>query len=73
MVAGVAIKKRGKRAPGCRVNNLVDARERKRIFRAVLVEIRVINTHSPFAIFLFYKDWICQPLWMCDFSDKTSG
>ena len=73
MVAGVAIKKREKRAPGYRVNNLVDARERKRILRAVLVEIRVINTHSPFAVLLFYKDWICLPLWMCDFSDKTSG
>ena len=73
MVAGVAIKKREKRAPGCRVNNLVDARERKRVFRAVLVEIRIINTNSPFAIFLFYKDWVCQPFWMCDFSDKTSG
>jgi len=73
MVARVAIKKREKRAPGCRVNNLVDARERKRVFRAVLVEIRIINTHSPFAIFLFYKDWVSQSFWMCDFSDKTSG
>ena len=73
MVAGVAIKKREERAPGCRVNNLVDARERKRDFRAVLVEIRVIDTQSPFAIFLFYMDWVCQPLRMCDFSDKTSG
>ena len=62
MVAGVAIKKREERAPGCRVNNLVDAWERKRVFRAVLVEICVIDTHSPFAIFLFYKDWVCQPL-----------
>ena len=44
MVAGVAIKKREERAPGCRVNNLVDARERKRVFRAVLVEICVIDT-----------------------------
>ena len=73
MVAGVAIKKREERAPGCRVNNLVDARESKRVFRVVLVEIRIINTYSPFAIFLFYNDWVCQPLWMCDFSDKTSS
>ena len=43
MVARVAIKKREKRAPGCRVNNLVDARERKRVFRAVLVEICIVN------------------------------
>ena len=56
MVAGVTIKKREKRAPGCRVNNLIDARERKRVFRAVLVEIRIINTQSPFTIFLFYMD-----------------
>ena len=62
MVTWVAVKKREERAPGCGVNNLVDARERKRVFSAVLVEIRVINAHSPFAVFLFYKHWVCQPL-----------
>ena len=39
----------------------------------MFVEICIVDTHSPFTIFLFYKDWVCQPFWMCDFSDKTSG
>ena len=39
----------------------------------MFVEIGIVNTHSPFTIFLFYKDWVCQPIWVCDFSDKTSG
>ena len=73
MVTGVAVEKREERSPSCRVDYLIDARERKGVFRVVCVEIRVINTHSPFAIFIFYKDWVCQPLWMCDFSDKTSS
>jgi len=39
----------------------------------VFVEICIVNTHSRFAVFLFYKDWVCQPIWVCDFSDKTGG
>ena len=38
-----------------------------------LVEVDIVNTHSIFTIFLFYKDWVCQPIWVCDFSDKTGG
>ena len=38
-----------------------------------LVEVGIVNTHSPFTIFLFYKDWVCQPIWVCDFSDKTNS
>ena len=73
VVAGVAVKKREECAPGCQVNNLVNAREREGVFRAVFVEICIVNTHSPFAISLFYKDWVCHPFWMCDFLDETSG
>ena len=39
----------------------------------MFVEIGIVNTHSPFTIFLFYKDWVCQPIWLCDFSNKTSS
>ena len=39
----------------------------------MFVEVSIVNTYSPFTIFLFYKYWVCQPIWVCDFSDKTSG
>ena len=39
----------------------------------MFVEVGIVNTHSPFTIFLFYKDWVCQPIWVCDFSDETSS
>ena len=39
----------------------------------MFVEVGIVNTHSPFTIFVFYKDWVCQPIWVCDFSDKTGG
>jgi hypothetical protein len=34
------------------------------MFRTSLIETSVINTHSPFTIFLFYKHKISQPLRM---------
>ena len=39
----------------------------------MFVEISIVNTHSAFTIFLNYKDWVCQPIWVRDFSVKTSG
>jgi hypothetical protein len=30
----------------------------------VLVEISVVNTHSPFIVLFSYKDGISYPLWM---------
>jgi hypothetical protein len=31
---------------------------------AVLVEISVVNTHSPFIVLFLYKNGITYPLWM---------
>ena len=39
----------------------------------MFVEVGIVNTHSPFTIFLFYKDWVCQQIWVYDFSNKTGG
>jgi hypothetical protein len=34
------------------------------IFWVVLVEISVVDTHSPFIVFVLYKNGISYPLWM---------
>jgi hypothetical protein len=39
---------------------------------AVLVEISVVNTHSPFIILFLYKNGICYPLWMDYFFNESS-
>ena len=45
------------------VNGLVDVWKRDGVFRAVLVEIDVVDMLSRFTIsFFFCKDWVCQPI-----------
>ena len=44
------------------VYNLVYPRQTKGVFRAVFVEIGVINAHSPFFILLSYKNRVGKPL-----------
>jgi hypothetical protein len=41
------------------------------ILRAVLVEIGVVNTHSPFIILFLHKDEISYPLWMDYFFNEA--
>jgi hypothetical protein len=38
----------------------------------VFVKIGVINAHSPFFIFLLYKDWVCQSLRIIHLFYKSS-
>jgi hypothetical protein len=38
----------------------------------MLVEIGVVNTHSPFIILFPYKDGISYPLWMNHFFNEAS-
>jgi hypothetical protein len=51
---------------------LINARQPKVIFWAVLIEISVVNAHSPFIILFSYKDRISYPLWM-DYFFNESG
>ena len=45
------------------VNNyLVDSGETEGILWAVLVEVGVVDTHSPVIILLPYEDWVSQLL-----------
>jgi hypothetical protein len=53
MVAQVAIKEGEQDTAGCRVDDLVDARECERVLRVVPIEIGVVNTHPPFIIVLY--------------------
>ena len=62
MVPGVRIKEAEGFAPRGRVNYLIYAWQRKQILRACLIEAGVVNTHSTFPTFLFYKNGIGQPL-----------
>ena len=64
MITGVAIEEGEELATGGGVYYLVNAWQDKRIFRAMLIEIGVINAHPPFFILLLNKDWISQPIGM---------
>jgi hypothetical protein len=52
---------------------MVDARKREGVFRAVTVEIGVVNTHSPLANFLGYKHRIGKPNWVFTFTDESGS
>jgi hypothetical protein len=51
---------------------LIDARQPEVILWAMLVEIGVINAHSPFIVLFPYKDGISYPLWMDYCFNETS-
>jgi hypothetical protein len=55
------------------VDDLVDARKREGIFRVVMVEIGVIDTHSPLAGFLGYKHRVGEPNWVFTFTDESDS
>ena len=55
------------------INNLINTREGKGICRASLVQVCVIYTHTPSAIFLKNQHQISQPCWVKDLHDKPCG
>ena len=58
MIAGVTVEEGEQFTASGGVYNLEYPRQTEGVFRAVLVEIGVINAHSPFFIFL-NKKWVC--------------
>ena len=58
MVAGVTVKKGEQFAASGGVYNLVYLRQTEGVFRAVFVEIGVINAYSPFFIVFSYKNQV---------------
>ena len=55
--------------PGGRVNQRVDAGERKTIFWTGLVEVGEVHAHPPFPVGLLHQHYISQPLGVVDFLD----
>ena len=71
MIAGVTVKEGEQFVAGGGVYNLVYPRQTEGVFRVVFVKISVINAHPPFFILLLNKDWVCQPLTMIHFFNKS--
>ena len=59
VIAGVTVKEGEQFIAGGGVYNLVYPRQAKGVFRAVFVNISIINTHSPFFILFSNKNRVC--------------
>ena len=71
VVSLVAVKEGEQDTPGSGVDDLVDARKPEWVFWVMLIEICVVDAHSPLVVvFLEDQDRICQPLWVEYFFDK---
>ena len=57
----------------CRINNLINTRESKRICWTSFVQICVVHTHAPSAIFLKNQHQISQPLRVKHFDNEPSS
>jgi hypothetical protein len=55
------------------IDDLVDGRKREGVFRAVMVEIGVVDTHSPLVGFLGYKHWVGEPNRIFTFTDESGS
>ena len=72
MIAKVIVEEGEEFIAGGGVYNLIYLRQTEEVFRAMFVEIGVINAHSSFFILLLNKDWVCQPLRIIHFFNKSS-
>ena len=73
MITRVSIQKSQTVTTRRSINDLINTREGKGVCRASFVQICVIHTDPPSAIFLKNQHWISQPLWMKDLHDKPCG
>jgi hypothetical protein len=55
------------------INDLVNARESKRISRTRLVKVCAINTHTPSVVLLKHKYRVSQPLRVKKFNDEPGS
>jgi hypothetical protein len=73
VVARVAVEEAQQGAPSGRVDDLVDVRKREGVFRAVTIEVSVVDTHSPLASFLGYKHRVGEPNRVPTFTDESGS
>ena len=59
MITGVIVEEGEEFAAGGGVYNLIYPRQTEGVFRAVFVEISVINAHSPFFILFLNENRVC--------------
>ena len=71
VIAGVTVEEGEEFIADDGVYHLIYPRQNEGVFRAVFVEINVINAHSPFFILFLNKNWVCQPLNMIHFFNKS--
>src|ERR1043165_649700 len=64
IVTGETIHERENLMLGGVVNQNINVREWKIVFRTCFVYISVIHTHSYFTILLWYGHHVCNPLWI---------
>lgn len=67
VITGVCVKEGKEIAPDDRVHDLVNARERKGVLGAFLIEPSVVNAPPPAPVLLIDKHVICDPHWVVYF------
>src|SRR5664279_2365049 len=70
MISRICIQETQKFAASCGMNDLVNARQSKRVLGASLIQVGVVNTHPPSSVFLQHKNWIGQPFGMKNFGNE---
>ena len=72
MIVGVTVEEGEEFIADGGVYNLIYLRQIEGVFRLVFVEISVIKEHSSFFILFLNKNWVCQPLRMIHFFNKSN-
>ena len=72
MIPGIHVQKRQTLTPRSRIDNLVDAGERKMIFRTCPIDMLEVNAHAKGISLLRDHDNISEPLRVVNLSDELS-
>src|SRR5438552_3493997 len=70
MVPRVGIEEAKKLTSRCRVDQLINSRQREKVLWTSLVEAGEVYTHPPFTVCLPYHHRVCQPFWVQDSFDE---
>ena len=72
MITGVSIQKAQMVTTRRSIDDLINTREGKGVCRTSFVQVCLIYTHMPSAVFLKNQHRISKPLWMEHLNDKAS-